>query len=80
MPKTDIFFLQCPFISCLQHSSVCAMKLSDAGELSLLEILRKRFVKKSPILYWVSEIDAAVIRSQIQFAADYRYDGGRCAF
>ncbi|MFZ2196966.1 MAG: thiamine-phosphate kinase [Thermodesulfovibrionales bacterium] len=40
------------------------MKLSDAGELSLLEILRKRFGKKSPdILLGIGD-DSAVIRSQ----------------
>jgi len=40
------------------------MKLSDAGELSLLEILRKRFGKKSPGIILGIGDDSAVIRSQ----------------
>ena len=38
------------------------MRLSDAGELSLLEILRKRFVKKSSSVVLGIGDDAAVIR------------------
>ena len=40
------------------------MKLSDAGELSLLEILRKRFGKKSPAVILGIGDDSAVIRPQ----------------
>jgi thiamine-monophosphate kinase len=40
------------------------MKLSEAGELSLLEILRKRFGKKSPDIILGIGDDSAVIRSQ----------------
>src|SRR4030065_2129717 len=40
------------------------MKLLDAGELSLLEILRKRFGKKSPDIILGIGDDSAVIRSQ----------------
>ena len=39
------------------------MKLSDAGELSLLEILRKRFSKTSPGIILGIGDDSAVIRS-----------------
>ncbi|PKL51635.1 MAG: thiamine-phosphate kinase [Nitrospira bacterium HGW-Nitrospira-1] len=41
-----------------------AMKLSDAGELSLLEILRKRFGKRSHSIVLGIGDDAAVIRPQ----------------
>src|SRR5574340_316142 len=40
------------------------MKLSDAGELSLLEILRKRFAKKSPGIILGIGDDSAIVRSQ----------------
>jgi thiamine-monophosphate kinase len=40
------------------------MKLSDAGELSLLEILRKRFGKKSPGIILGIGDDSAIIRPQ----------------
>src|SRR5574340_432541 len=40
------------------------MKLSDAGELSLLEILRKRFTKKSPGIILGIGDDSAIVRSQ----------------
>jgi len=40
------------------------MKLSDAGELSLLEILRKRFAKKAPGIVLGIGDDSAIIRSQ----------------
>jgi thiamine-monophosphate kinase len=40
------------------------MKLSDTGELSLLEIIRKRFGKKSPDIILGIGDDAAVVRSQ----------------
>ena len=40
------------------------MKLSDAGELSLLKILKKRFGKKSPDIILGIGDDSAVVRSQ----------------
>ncbi len=54
------------------------MKLSEAGELSLLEILRKRFGKKSPAVVLGIGDDAAVIRphkDHMLFTTDMMVEG-----